>query len=280
MQVGRVPAQVVVVTGTGGMGMAIARRLGPGRRLVLADLADDVLGRATGSLEAEGHQVTPMATDVSDGAAVAALAAAAADLGPLACVVHTAGVSPAQATPAAIIAVDVLGTAHVLDAFLPHAGPGTVAVCIASMAGAMAQLPPEVEQALATTPAADLAALPALDPDTLDAGMAYAVAKRANQVRVAAASVPWGERGARVVSVSPGVISTAMGRQELEGPSGPLVRQLIERSGTARAGTPDDIAAVVEFLVGPAAAFVTGTDVLVDGGAVAAMRYASPPTGG
>lgn len=262
-----------MVTGAGGMGAAAARRLGPGRQLVLADRAEDLLGNVAASLRSEGHAVHALPTDVSCQADVERLASTAAGLGPVVAVVHTAGVSPVQASADRVIAVDVLGTAHLLDVFLEHATPGMVVVCVASMAGAMVPQPPEVERALALTPTAELAALPVLDPNGLVPELAYPLAKRANQLRVEAAATAYGRRGARVVSVSPGVISTPMGQAELEGPSGEVMRGLVQASGTGRLGTPDDIAGVVAFLVSPTASFITGTDVLVDGGAVAAMRW-------
>lgn len=263
---------VVVVTGTGGMGMAVARRLGSGQQLVVADYAPDALARAADVLRGEGHVVHEVVTDVSDNDAVVALASAAAELGPITAVVHTAGVSPVQATSEQIVAVDVIGTAYLLDAFEAHARPGTVAVCIASMAGTLTTLPPEVERALATTPTSELATLPALDPASMEPGIAYGVAKRANQLRVQAASLAWGAKGGRVVSISPGVISTPMGQQELAGASGDMMRQMVAMSATKRLGTPDDIASAVAFLVSPAASFITGTDLLVDGGVIAALR--------
>jgi NAD(P)-dependent dehydrogenase (short-subunit alcohol dehydrogenase family) len=263
---------VVVVTGAGGMGEAIARRLASGRTVVLADFSDEQLARTGAQLEALGHTVHTVRTDVSSAAAVDALAGTAAQLGPIRAVVHTAGVSPVQASAEQIVAVDVLGTAHVLDAFEAHVEPGTVAVCIASMAGTMMPVDAETARLFATTPTSELAALPMLDPNTIDPGIAYALAKRANQVRVEAASIAWGRRGGRVVSISPGVIATPMGRQELEGPFGEAMQTMVDASATGRLGTADDIAAVVEFLVSPAASFITGTDVLVDGGVVAAIH--------
>ncbi|HUV10659.1 MAG TPA: SDR family oxidoreductase [Acidimicrobiia bacterium] len=267
------PSDVVVVTGAGGMGEAIARRIGAGHTVVLADFGETQLADVSTRLEALGHRVRPVPADVSSAADVRGLARTAAELGTIRSVVHTAGVSPVQATVEQIVSVDVVGTAHVLDEFLPHVQPGTVAVCIASMAGTLMPVADDVVQALATTPTDALADLPALDPAGLDPGIAYALAKRGNQARVEAASIACGRRGGRVVSISPGVIATPMGRAELAGASGGFMRTMVEGSGTQRLGTPDDIAAVVEFLVSPAASFITGTDVRVDGGAVAAVRH-------
>ena len=269
------PQEVVVVTGAGGMGEAVARRLGGGRAVVLADFDEVQLVHLSTVLRNDGFDVHSVRVDVSSAADMTMLAATAAEIGMIRCVVHTAGVSPVQATSEQIVAVDVVGTARVLDAFEQYVQPGTVAVCIASMAGTMMTLAPDVLRLFAVTPTDELAALAALDPETLIPGIAYAVAKRANQMRVQAASVPWGRRGGRVVSISPGVISTPMGQAELAGSSGEMMRSLIEMSGTQRVGTPDDIAAAVEFLVSPAASFITGTDLLVDGGVVAALG-ASP----
>jgi NAD(P)-dependent dehydrogenase (short-subunit alcohol dehydrogenase family) len=265
---------VLVVTGAGGMGEAVVRRIGSGRTVVLADANDQHLGTVGDHLTANGFAVHTVRTDISSRDEVEALAGTAAALGTIRAVVHTAGVSPVQASAVQIVDVDVVGTALVLDAFERHVTTGTVAVCIASMAGTMTQLPPETVKRFATTPTAELRSLPELDPATMDPGSAYGVAKRANQARVQAASVAWGRRGGRVVSISPGVISTPMGASELAGPFGDLMRQMIDMSGTQRLGTPDDIAAAVEFLISPAASFITGSDVLVDGGVIAALNTA------
>jgi NAD(P)-dependent dehydrogenase (short-subunit alcohol dehydrogenase family) len=267
------PTDVVVVTGAGGMGEAIARRIGAGRTIVLADFAERQLADAAARLQALGHRVQSVRTDVGATDDVAALARAASEIGAIRGVVHTAGVSPVHATVEQIIAIDVVGTARMLEEFLPYVQRETVAVCIASMAGALVPVADDIVHALATTPTAELADLPVLNPAGLDPGTAYAIAKRANQARVEAASIEWGRRGGRVVSISPGVIATPMGRAELAGASGDFMRTMVDASGTRRLGTPDDIAAVVEFLLSPAASFITGTDVRVDGGAVAAVRH-------
>lgn len=268
---------VLVITGTGGMGRAVARRLGSGRHVLLGDLSPDSLADLAATLEGEGHTVTAFPLDVADADAVRRFAATAAAAGTVRSVVHTAGVSPVQASASTIVAVDVLGTAHMLDEFGEVIDAGGAMVCIASMAGTMTTLPPDVEQALATTPTAELAALAILDPSTMDPGSAYGIAKRANQVRVAAAAVAWGRRGGRVCSISPGIISTPMGQQELAGASGDAMRAMLAVSAVARIGTPDDIAAAVEFLLSPAASFISGTDLLVDGGTIAGLRYGMAP---
>ena len=267
------PTGVVVITGTGGMGRAIAHRLAPGRHVVLADRDEGALADVSAALTAIGHVVTTQRVDVSDGDSVAQLARVAADLGPVIAVVHTAGVSPVHASADAVIAVDLVGTAHVLDAFAPVVARGGAGVVIASMAGHLGPpIEPDLLLALATAPTDELASLPALDAiRSGDPGLAYAFAKRGNHVRVRAMSVAWGERGARLNSISPGVIATPMGRAELAGGSGAFMQAMVDGSGTGRLGTADDIAAATEFLVGPSAAFVTGTDLLVDGGAVGAL---------
>ena len=254
------------------MGVAVVRRLGAGRHVVLADFNAASLEQTADLLRGEGHEITAVATDVSDQLAVRNLALTASSKGPIKIVVHTAGVSPVQAAPKQIVDVDVIGTAFVIDEFVGLVAPGAVLVCIASMAGTLMPIEPALERLLAITPTADLAKLEALNPETIDPGTAYSIAKRANQLRVQASAGLWGKHGARIVSISPGIISTPMGRQELSGASGDAMRQMIELSATQRMGTPDDIANTVAWLADPAASFITGTDILVDGGVVAAVK--------
>jgi NAD(P)-dependent dehydrogenase (short-subunit alcohol dehydrogenase family) len=269
-----VNSETIVVIGTGGMGLAIARRCGSGSTVLLADVDDRNLDAAASVLSAEGHDIRTHRTDVADAAAVSDLAAAAAALGPVRAVAHTAGLSPVQAAADKVIAVDLLGVAHMLDAFGPVIAPGGAGVVIASMAAHLLPPGPDDDEAtLALVAVADLAAQPSVQQAAAgDPGLAYAFAKRTAVARVRAAAVPWGRRGARVNSISPGVIATGMGHAELEGPSGEVMRQMVASSGTGRLGTADDIAAAAEFLLSPRAAFITGTDLLVDGGVVAAFR--------
>jgi NAD(P)-dependent dehydrogenase (short-subunit alcohol dehydrogenase family) len=246
-----------------------------GSKLVIADFSESLLEHVTLVLSADGYDIEPIIVDVANRKSVIALAAASAALGQVTQVVHTAGLSPAQATAEAIFTVDLAGVAFVLDEFGAVIAPGGAGVVIASMAGAMAvgRFPVELEAALAATPSEQLASLPFWsDPSFADPGTAYSIAKRGNQLRVQVASASWGARGARINSVSPGVVSTPMGRKELDSASGKQMRAMIDASGTKRVGTPADIAGAVAFLLGPDASFITGTDLLVDGGVVAAIR--------
>lgn len=266
---------VLVIIGVGGMGETIARRSGTGRQLLLADFDEAALQNVATALRGDGFAVTTQSVDVSSRESVAALAAAAAELGPVTGVVHTAGLSPTQAPTAAILKVDLYGVAVSLEEFGKIVAPGASGVVIASMSGTFAagRLPAEAEQALTLTPADELLDLPFLQEGAVsDPGIAYSLSKRANQLRVQAAATTWGERGARVNSISPGVISTPMGQEELAGDSGERMRGMVAGSGTGRVGTPADIAAAAAFLLGPDSTFITGTDLLVDGGVVAAVR--------
>jgi NAD(P)-dependent dehydrogenase (short-subunit alcohol dehydrogenase family) len=263
--------EVVVVLGAGGMGMACARRLGPGRQLVIADHDAARLADCTAELQSNGLDVVSHAVDVSIRSSVVDLAGAVGELGRLRTLVHTAGLSPTMASPTRVLEVDMLGTDHVLAAFLPLAEDGTVAVCIASMAAYMAGMSPEREHALATVATVDL--LSTVGPvDDLDFGASYCIAKRVNQLRVEQAAGAWGARGARVVTISPGIISTPMSLQELEEGAGDAMRQQLALSALPRMGTADDIAAAVEWLASPGASFVTGCDLRVDGGVTAAIQ--------
>jgi NAD(P)-dependent dehydrogenase (short-subunit alcohol dehydrogenase family) len=261
---------VVVVTGVGGMGVACAHRLGAGRHLVLADFDATKLAAVADSLVADGFTVTPHRVDVSDRDSVDELAGAVRAIGALRTLVHTAGLSPTQATAERVLEVDMLGMDHVLAAFLDLVQEGTVAVCIASQAGYLANLPADRERALAKAPTDELmAALDGIDLESF--GATYSVAKRVNQLRVEQAALTWGKRGGRVVSISPGIISTPMTHQELSEGAGEQMRGMLAISPVPRIGTAEDIASAVQWLAGPDASFVSGCDLRVDGGSTAAI---------
>jgi NAD(P)-dependent dehydrogenase (short-subunit alcohol dehydrogenase family) len=265
---------VVVVIGVGGIGQAIARRQGFGKALLLADFNPEILDAAVKALESTGYAVSAQRVDVASRESVRSLASAAAALGNVAQVAHTAGLSPNMASPAQILAVDLLGTALVLEEFGRVIAPGGSAVVISSMAGHMIPaLPPEHDEALARTPADELLKLAFLQPAAVpNSGAAYAMSKRANHLRVQAASLTWGERGARVNAISPGIIATPMAQHEMASPTGAGYRAMIEASPAKRMGAPDEVASAAAYLMGPDAGFVTGSDLLIDGGVIPAIR--------
>lgn len=265
---------VLVVLGAGGMGEAIARRLGSGQAVVLGDVNPQVCERVASSLESAGFKVIAKTVDVSARASVRAFAEAAASVGPVMQVAHTAGLSPVQASADAILRVDLYGVAVVLEEFAAAVAPGAAGVVIASMAGHLARnVPADFEQAILKTPADELLRLPFLQASAVpDPGAAYSLSKRANGLLVMAASATWGAKRARINAISPGVIATSMGQQELAGPAGDRMRALVAASGTGRLGTENDIAEAAAFLLGPSASFITGVDLLVDGGVVARVR--------
>ena len=267
--------QVVVVIGAGSIGQAIARRVSAGRHVLLADLRKESARAAATVLADAGFAVSTAAVDVASRESVRELAAQAARLGELWGVIHAAGVSPSQASPATILSVDLDGTAVVLEEFGKVIAPGGSGVVIASQSGhRLPALTPEQDEQLATTPADDLLALPWLSPQRVtDPLNAYQLAKRGNVLRVRAEAVRWGRRGARINAISPGIVMTPLARDELTGPRGEGYRRMIEGCAAKRAGTPDEVGAVGALLMGPDGGFITGSDVLMDGGVTASYWY-------
>jgi NAD(P)-dependent dehydrogenase (short-subunit alcohol dehydrogenase family) len=222
-----------------------------------------------------GYEVSVSTVDVSSREAVHALAQKAQEFGEIKGVVHAAGVSPSQASPATILKVDLYGTALVLEEFGNVIAPGGAGVVIASQSGH--RLPPlsvEQNKALATTPVEELLALDFLQPDKAsDSLHAYQLSKRGNSLRVMAEAVRWGKRGARVNTISPGIIITPLANDELKGPRGAGYRRMIEACAAKRPGTPDEVGNVAALLMGPDGGFITGSDFLMDGGVTAAYWY-------
>jgi NAD(P)-dependent dehydrogenase (short-subunit alcohol dehydrogenase family) len=267
--------KVLITGGAGGMGLACAARMGAsGDAILLTDVDADALRRAERELARAGIEARSFACDLADARCGDAIADALRDGTPLGALVHTAGLSPVMADWRTIVAVDLVGTARVLDAALAFVGPGSAAVCVASMAGHLVPEDPAVAALMADPLRPDLldalAALPGAPVGT-SAG-AYAHAKRAVRSLVARSAPAWGARGARIVSLSPGMIETPMGKLEFE--RQPAMKMLLERTPLRRMGEPGDIAGVVAFLCSPDAAFVTGCDLLVDGGVCAALGVA------
>jgi NAD(P)-dependent dehydrogenase (short-subunit alcohol dehydrogenase family) len=257
------------------MGLACARRMA-GTVDVLLAVDRDGAGAAAvaGELTQPTTRVVPVELDVTDAGGVRALGERIAGEGSLRAVAHAAGVSPTMADGHTVLHVDLVGTALLVDAFTPLVVAGTAMVCFASMAGHMAGdgVAPEVDAALDAPLAEDFfeRLLAAAGDAADDPGGAYGLAKRGVQRLVQREAVTWGRRGGRINSVSPGIIDTPMGRQEFD--AQPIMKNLVELTPLAREGEPRELAAAVAFLLSDEASFVNGTDLLVDGGVVAAMR--------
>lgn len=270
---------VLVVVGVGGMGEAIARRLGSGRPVVLADHDDARLQALASAMRRQGHDVRDHAVDVSDRGSVRDLAEFAAGLGPVTAVAHTAGLSPAQASAERIAAVDLVGMAISLDEFGEVIAPGGAGVYIASIAGHIFRdaVDSATAATFATAPAEDLAGVGLLSmpdvPGDLARAMTYGYAKRANQICVQAQAPRWGDRGARVNSISPGVVATPMGWDEYEAEfAHDAYKSMVTDNAAGRFGTAEDVAAAADFLLDTTkASFISGVDLLVDGGTLAGI---------
>ena len=266
---------VVVLVGAGSIGQAIARRVSSGRKLLLADLRQENADAAAKVLSDAGFDVSTASVDVASRASVEALVQTATRLGEVTGLIQAAGVSPSQAPVETILKVDLYGTALLLEEFGMVVARGGSGVVISSQSGhRMGPLTIEQNKALATTPVEELLSLPFLQPDQVkDTLHAYQLSKRGNVLRVMAEAVRWGERGARINSISPGIIITPLANDELNGPRGEGYRRMIEGSVAGRAGTPDEVANAAALLMGADGTFITGSDFLMDGGVTASYWY-------
>jgi NAD(P)-dependent dehydrogenase (short-subunit alcohol dehydrogenase family) len=267
--------EVIVVIGSGSIGQAIARRVSAGKQVLLADLHPENNHRAAKILSEAGFEVSTAVVDVSSRDSVHALISVATAIGNIKGLIHAAGVSPSQASPSTILKVDLYGTAMVLEEFGNVIAPGGAGVVIASQSGhRLGSLTADQNKALALTPADELLSLPMLQPDQItDSLHAYQVSKRGNSLRVMAEAVRWGKRGARINTISPGIIITPLAKDELSGPRGDVYRRMIGVSAVGRAGTPDEVGAVGALLMGSDGGFITGSDFLMDGGVTAAYWF-------
>lgn len=266
---------IIVVIGAGSIGQAIARRVGFGKKIVLADLLIENANAAAKVLGDAGYEISTEEVDISSRKSVQFLVDKVSSEGAIEGLILAAGVSPTQASPKKILEVDLYGTALVLEAFrnvISNKGSGVV---IASMAGH--RLPPltvEQNKALATTPVEELLHLPFLQPDTIEnSRLAYMYSKRGNSLRVTAESLKWANRGARLNTISPGIIITPLANEELSGPLGDIYRKMISTSPAGRAGSPDEVANLAALLMSQEGSFITGSDFLIDGGVNAAHWY-------
>ena len=268
-------SSVIVVIGAGQIGQAIARRVGVGKHVVLADRSEANARAAADVMGNAGYEVSVETVDVSSRQAVHALVESATSLGEISGLIHAAGVSPSQASPETVLHVDLYGTALVLEEFGNVMARGGSGVVISSQSGhRLPALSVEQNRALALTPTEELLKLPFLQPSEVkDSLNAYQLAKRGNSLRVMAEAVRWGKRGARINTISPGIVMTPLAKDELAGPRGDGYRKMIEGSVSKRAGTPDEVGAVGALLMGPDGGFITGSDFLMDGGVTASYWY-------
>ncbi len=266
---------VMILTGAGQIGMAIARRMGYGKKIVIGDKKGENAREAARILNNAGFDTEPVEMDLSSRTSIRNLIDRAQSCGEITMLVNAAGVSPSQAPIEAILKVDLYGTAVLLEEVGKVIGEGGAGVTISSQSGhRMPALTPQEDRLLACTPAEELLGLPLLRAENIrDTLHAYQLAKRCNEKRVMAESIKWGERGARLNSISPGIVVTPLAMDEFNGPRGDFYKNMFARCPAGRPGTADEIANVAELLMSDRGAFITGADFLVDGGATASYFY-------
>lgn len=266
---------VVILTGAGQIGMAIARRIGYGKKIVIGDKSISNAKNIAEIMNHAGFDTVAVEMDLSSRESIRNLIAEAQKYGEIGMLINAAGVSPSQAPVEAILKVDLYGTAVLLEEVGKVIKKGGVGVTISSQSGwRMPALTAEEDELLATTPAEELLNLSLLQPENLkDTLHAYQLAKRCNEKRVMAESVKWGERGARLNAIAPGIIVTPLAVDEFNGPRGDFYKNMFAKCPAGRPGTADEVANVAELLMGPAGAFITGSTFLMDGGATASYYY-------
>lgn len=266
---------VMILVGAGQIGMAIARRMGYGMKIVIGDKNKTNAEAIAKTMNEAGFDAVPVEMDLSSRSSILALIAEAQKYGKISMLVNAAGVSPSQASIETILKVDLYGTAVLLEEVGKVIKPGGVGVTISSQSGhRMPALTPEEDEQLATTPTEQLLSLDILQPQNIrDTLHAYQMAKRCDVKRVMAEAVKWGERGAKVNSISPGIIVTPLALDEFNGPRGDFYKNMFAKCPAGRPGTADEVANVAELLMSSKGAFITGSDFLIDGGATASYFY-------
>lgn len=265
----------MILTGAGQIGMAIARRMGYGMKIVIGDKNTANAEAIAKTMNEAGYDAVPVEMDLSSRSSILGLIAEAQKYGEISMMVNAAGVSPSQAPIETILKVDLYGTAVLLEEVGKVIKHGGVGVTISSQSGhRMPSLTPEEDEQLAITPVEELLSLEILQPQNIrDTLHAYQMAKRCNVKRVMAEAVKWGGRGARVNSISPGIIVTPLALDEFNGPRGDFYKNMFANCPAGRPGTADEVANVAELLMSSKGAFITGSDFLIDGGATASYFY-------
>ena len=266
---------VMILTGAGQIGMAIARRMGYGRKIVIGDKKMENAEAISNTMNEAGFDTVPVEMDLSSRESIMKLIEKAQGFGEVSMLVNAADVSPSQASIEAILKVDLYGTAVLLEEVGKIIKKGGVGVTISSQSGwRMPALTAEEDELLATTPTEELLKLPLLQPENIkDTLHAYQMAKRCNEKRVMAEAVKWGQRGARLNDIAPGIVVTPLAIDEFNGPRGDFYKNMFANCPAGRPGTADEIANVAELLMSDKAAFITGSTFLIDGGATASYFY-------
>lgn len=267
--------EVMIVTGAGQISMAIARRLGYGKKIIIGDKNIDNANRITKIMNDAGFDVIPVEMDLSSRKSILKMIKVAQNYGEISMLVNGTGVSPSQASIETILKVDLYGTAVLLEEIGKVIKDGGVGVTISSQSGhRMPALGVEIDEMLAITETNKLLDLEVLQPHNIqDTLHAYQLAKRCNEKRVMAEAIKWGQKGARINAISPGIIVTPLAIDEFNGPRGDFYKNMFAKCPAGRPGTADEVANVAELLMGPQGAFITGADFLIDGGATAAYFY-------
>lgn len=266
---------VMILTGAGQIGMAIGRRMGYGMKIIVGDNRMASAEAIADIMNKAGFDTVPFQMELSSRESILSMIAEAQKYGPIKMLVNAAGVSPSQASIETILRVDLYGTAVLLEEIGKVIAEGGTGVTISSQSGhRMPALTPEQDEQLAMTPTGELLALDMLQPGNIrDTLHAYQMAKRCNVKRVMAEAVKWGQRGARINSISPGIIATPLALDEFNGPRGDFYKNMFAKCPAGRPGTADEVANVAELLMRPQGAFITGADFLIDGGATASFFY-------
>lgn len=269
--------EVMILTGAGQIGMAIARRMGYGKKIIIGDKSLENAEAIATIMCNAGFDTEATSTDISSRESIRELIGIAQSYGDISMLVNAAGVSPSQASIETILKVDLYGTAILLEEVGKVICNGGTGVTISSQSGhRMPALSPEADEQLATTPTEQLLALNLLQPHNIkDTLHAYQMAKRCNVKRVMTEAVKWGERRARINSISPGIIVTPLAIDEFNGPRGDFYKNMFAKCPAGRPGTADEVANVAELLMSDKGAFITGADFLIDGGATASFFYGS-----
>lgn len=266
---------VMLLVGAGQIGMAIARRLGAGMKIIIGDKKPENAQAIAKIMNEAGFDAVPTKTDLSDRKSIQSLIAEGMSFGDIKMLVNAAGVSPSQAPVEAILKVDLYGTAVLLEEVGKVIARGGVGVTISSQSGwRMPALTAKQDEKLALTPAEELLSLDFLQPENIrDTLHAYQLAKRCNEKRVMAESVKWGERGARLNAIAPGIIVTPLALDEFNGPRGDFYKSMFAKCPAGRPGTADEVANAAELLMTDRGAFIIGSTLLMDGGATASYYY-------